>query len=438
MKAILNLPSYHVIDVKEEPHDYHVKAEPATPPTSCSSCSSTNLVGGGRQETLIRDHSVHGKRVSIYVQARRLKCRDCGKTFTEPLPDVADGRRMTNRLYKWVCEQSLQRTFASLAEDVGCTEGSIRTIFREYIDKLGKSITFATPEWLGIDEIHIIGKPRCVITNIEHNKVVNLLENRNKPTVVDYLSKLPNRASIKIVTMDMWLPCKDAVYGVLPGAVVVIDKFHVVKMANTCLDTVRKSIREDLTTKQRRGLMHDRFFLLMREDELKPFQKLTLEAWTKNFPLLGGAYAAKERLFNMYLAPTRALAEEELDAWLISMTPPVKEAFKPLITAVTNWRTEIFNYFDHPVTNAYTESLNNLIRTVNRIGRGYSFEALRAKILYTKGAHQIVTIRPKTQRRESDMWEKVTAFTYTEPAVKRINYGVDISTLLRLIEEGKE
>ncbi len=45
---------------------------------------------------------------------------------------------------------------------------------------------------------------------------------------------------------------------------------------------------------------------------------------------------------------------------------------------------EILNYFQHPVTNAYTESLNNLIRVMNRLGRGYSFEALRAKILFTE------------------------------------------------------
>jgi transposase len=62
-----------------------------------------------------------------------------------------------------------------------------------------------------------------------------------------------------------------------------------------------------------------------------------------------------------------------------------KEAFYPLTRAVNNWMPEIMAYFDHPVTNAYTESLNNLGRVMNRLGRGYSFEALRAKILlYTK------------------------------------------------------
>ena len=50
------------------------------------------------------------------------------------------------------------------------------------------------------------------------------------------------------------------------------------------------------------------------------------------------------------------------------------------------------------MTNAYTESLNSLIRVMNRL-RGYSFEALRAKILFTEGAHKHKLSRPKFERR---------------------------------------
>lgn len=58
-----------------------------------------------------------------------------------------------------------------------------------------------------------------------------------------------------------------------------------------------------------------------------------------------------------------------------------------------NWHDEIFAYFDQPVTNAYTESANNLIRVMQRLGRGYSFEVLRAKTLYTAGVQKLETAR---------------------------------------------
>ena len=42
------------------------------------------------------------------------------------------------------------------------------------------------------------------------------------------------------------------------------------------------------------------------------------------------------------------------------------------------------------------ESLNGLIRVTNRVGRGYSFEAIRAKMLYANGIHRVR--RPRYQR----------------------------------------
>jgi transposase len=56
--------------------------------------------------------------------------------------------------------------------------------------------------------------------------------------------------------------------------------------------------------------------------------------------------------------------------WESSLAPEIKDAFYPLIRAVNNWMPEIIAYFDHSVTNAYTESLNNLIRVMNRLGEG--------------------------------------------------------------------
>ena len=44
-----------------------------------------------------------------------------------------------------------------------------------------------------------------------------------------------------------------------------------------------------------------------------------------------------------------------------------------------------------PYTNAYTESINNVIKSIEKAGKGYSYEVLRAKVLYGTTA----TKRPK-------------------------------------------
>lgn len=65
----------------------------------------------------------------------------------------------------------------------------------------------------------------------------------------------------------------------------------------------------------------------------------------------------------------------------------VKAAFEPLTRAMANWEEEIFAYATIELQ-ALIRSLNSLIRVINRLGRGYSFEVLRADTLY-RGASKV-------------------------------------------------
>lgn len=453
---ILNLPDYKIVQVEENDHDYHITAEISNAPSICASCSSDRLIGHGRNEQVIRDMPAHGKRVAIYVNTRRWRCQDCGKTAMESLPAVNAKREMTERLVKWIGQQSIKRTFASLAEETGLDEKTIRNIFRDHVNELETTVRFETPKWMGIDEIHLI-KPRGVITNIENNTVVELLANRNQDTIAKYLTGLKGKDKIQYVAMDMWKPYKTAVNAVLPQATVVIDKFHIVKMANEALEKARKSMRADLTLKQKRGLIHDRFVLLKRERDLNDKERFNLDGWVKNYPLLGEAYRLKEAFYGIYESKSMSDALMEYDQWQKSIPPELYDHFHDLTRAFQNWMPEILNYFKHPVTNAYTESLNSLIRVMDRMGRGYSFEALRAKILFTEGAHAKKKSRPKFERKSMDfgisrgsrveMHDQLftmAQFTPRQPPRNQhegpeetLNFGADITTLIALLEAGK-
>lgn len=455
----LLLRSYRVLKVDQSDHDYHVRAEPASPQTACPHCQSERLIAWGTREQVFKDIPMHGKRVGIYIDTQRYRCQGCQRTFFQMLPDLAENRMMTERLVKYIGERSLKRTFASLAEETGVVEGTIRNIFRDYVNELEKTIRFEVPRWMGIDEIHLI-KPRCVISNIQNNTIVDMLHNRNKDTVAKYLTRMEHKDRVQCVAMDMWTPYRDAVQAVLPAATIVIDKFHVVRMANDAVERVRKGLRGDLTLKQKRGLMHDRFVLLKRERDLTDLDRLKLSGWVLNYPALGEAYRLKEGFYGIYenaKSPEDAL--QLLSDWHGQITDELRPYFADLVRAVTNWQPFILNYFEHPVTNAYTESLNGLIRVMNRLGRGYSFEALRAKILFTEGIHRHKQTRPKFERqerkREPEPELETVGYAYmakafpppppklrqppdqhAQPKAPK-NYGADIATLTRMLEAGE-
>lgn len=443
MPNILNLNAYQVLEVKENEHDYHIQAKTVLNPTHCPHCQSSDFVGFGRKEQLVRDLPIHGKRVGIYIDTKRFKCKACERTFLERLPDVDEKRQMTSRLLAWMGKKSIKNTFVSIAEEIGVTENTVKAVFNDYINELERTVRFETPQWMGIDEIYLI-KPRGVITNIQNRTVVEILHNRNKETISKYLNGLHNKESIKYVAMDMWRPYKDAVEEILPNAMIVIDKFHVVKMANEALEKVRKSVRLELDTKQRRYLKSDRLILLKRRKELSEKEEFLISGWLNNYPQLALAYIAKEAFYEIYEAENLIEANRRYSEWLTMIKPEIAPAFSDLIKAFENWQPYILNYFKHRITNAYTESLNSLIRVMDRLGRGYSFEALRAKILFSEGVHKDKLKRPKFEKRSKQlgntMYRMALASDYAnedfyDSSEKQVvgNYGADISILIKKI-----
>jgi transposase len=138
-----------------------------------------------------------------------------------------------------------------------------------------------------------------------------MLPDRSKVAVAQRLFALPDKSDVRFVAMDMWNHYRDAVRAVLPKATIVVDKFHVVRMANESAESVRKALREGMATKERRGLMHDRYILLRRERDLDSRERFLLDSWTKLHPLLG--LATDSRKTSTSSTTRRREARQKLD-----------------------------------------------------------------------------------------------------------------------------
>ncbi len=296
---ILGWEHWRILSVEESAHRYQITAEPTAVVLCCPHCGSSHLHRHEVKAQLFMDIPIRGKPTGIVVQRLRYLCCACKRTFFEQLPDMNEIHAMTKRLVLYLAQESLRRPFTSIAHDVGIDERTVRRVFQEYT----KHTTLppkAISTTIGIDEVHLLHQPRCVISDIGNRCIIDLLRDRNKATVIHFLSRMSGREQVSLVCCDMWRPYYDAAQLVLPHAQVIIDHFHVVKMANECLETVRKRLRAELSEAARRGLMHDRYILLHRYRDLDGSKRLILESWTENFPDLKAAYWLKERFFNIW------------------------------------------------------------------------------------------------------------------------------------------
>jgi transposase len=206
---IRNLPDFKVQRVVETDHDYRVYAEVSTPPR------------GRRQLRLYPPDGPRPQRAGHPRFANPRSAPDDLRGHTAiqlrgVRPDLhgaaASGQRQAgaDRPPGEVDRPAeLKGTFASIADDTSLDARTIRKIFRNYINELEAQFRFETPTWMGSDEIHLI-KPRCVISNMRSNTIVNMLPNREKETVVNNLYSLPGKEEVQYIAMDMWTPYRYA------------------------------------------------------------------------------------------------------------------------------------------------------------------------------------------------------------------------------------
>ncbi|EKD97728.1 MAG: hypothetical protein ACD_23C00754G0002 [uncultured bacterium] len=432
MFDLLNLPGVKPVDLHYGNRMITVVAEVLEGPIpSCQDCGG-QLHRHGRRTNIFADTPMQMQPVRLEISRPRYRCITCSKISTSDLLFLDERRRATKRLVDAVRQRCLGMTFHALAEQTGVAVNTIKNIAQDLIVDLERTVRYETPVIMGIDELMLAGDYRCVITNLATNNVFEMLEFRTQDYLKPFFQKLPDKERVEWVCSDMWRPFKRSFSEYLPNAKLVIDKFHVVKMASEALDDERKKFQSTLSKNDRVHIKKSiRWLTLKRPGNLTPAEKIALEVVRQSIPELGVAYDFKEMFFRIYDDPVKESAMRAFEAWENSLPVKELEKFHSLAKTVHNHYDDIFAYWDSPsqITNAYTECLNGLIKMSNRIGRGYSYEIIRAKTLYAKEARKVgsgIRLLPGAELQVP-----------TKSASETVEYGPHIPTLIDLAEDGK-
>ncbi len=420
-------------------------------PSACTLCGSTNFVGHGPYKQDVMDLPHQGRYACIHLLRKRYRCKDCESTFSHPLDWIDDDHRATRRFVDRIAALALERNFSDIAREYGISEHGVRTIFYGRHKEVIDTTQFHVPEFLGIDELNIAGAARGVVTNLANNSAIEFLKDCTAKTFRDYFDKMPNRASVKAVSMDCTKRYKTLIHELFPKALVVADKFHILKMADLAVDGVRTEVRKSIDAKRTQlKLKQDKYVLKTRAHNLSDWQREKLDSWRELFPPIGVVYDLKEAYYRIYDAKSRQEAKLRFDTWLKSIPSEQWVHWQAVLTCWGNWEKEILAFFDCPITNAYTECQNGLTRAIDRLGRGYSFEAIRVKLLLAPKKQGMVTsyraIRRKKAQAPSDkhyLADFAMARTIHDdgyetvqvPKQELVTFGVDIAKLADWLDE---
>lgn len=182
----------------------------------------------------LRDLPILGKPVELQALVRRFRCRnsDCARiTFSESLGWLAKRYaqrtdRVTDVLRSLV--STLSRTLSTiLASAIG-----IRTSSSTLLRAVDRSYCLArAPRVLGIDDF-AIRRGRTygtLLCDLETGRPVDILAGRTAGPVAQWISQHPG---VEIVARDRATAYAQAVSSAAPGAIQVVDRFHLVGDVN--------------------------------------------------------------------------------------------------------------------------------------------------------------------------------------------------------------
>jgi len=401
VKNYLWLPGWRTEEPIIEDKVVTIPAEYTVLPDHCPHCGVVGrLYSHGPRDIEYRDIPSFAKQTVIRVSVKRFRCRECSKTSTQPLPHMHPTRQLTNRVVDHLREQCLRRNYAAMSRETGIDESVIRAICNEQYREIDGAIRPEAPVIFGIDELTLAGSLRFIAFDLGAKRIMDIREDCTTATVEKWLFLMRNKERVQIVTQDMRGQYRDIVQRVFPHAIIVVDRWHIQSKANGALDRLRARHRkiEARKEKARRekvlaetGVMPKRRkekdpwrlrrTLQQSRHKHKPQTILLLDGLFKNDQMLSDAWHTKEGFYDIWEAKTKADAEVMFAKWRKSIPKSVKLEFDAVAATVDNWHEQVFAYFDHQYTNAITEAANGLIKEVNRGGRGYTFENMRAKAL---------------------------------------------------------
>ena len=164
-----------------------------------------------------------------------------------------------------------------------------------------------------------------------------------------------------------------------PNATLVLDRFHVTKQLNESLDDFRKELRKEF--KDRDEYKKLKWILYKQYHRLTDTELDILKAAFEINPLLKEYYFIREEFHHVLdNEENTESAVKALDIWVENIQKKEIVVFDTFIKTLQKHKTAIANYVKDKLSNAVTEGLNNLVRSIRRCAFGMpNFEHIRLR-----------------------------------------------------------
>jgi transposase len=319
------------------------------------------------------------------LEVRKSRCLDCGRFFRQHLPGIQPFQRASESFQEIVYQQHLDGINRScLGRRKGIGAATVQRYFLRRLQRQARqNQPLLCPKILGIDE-HFFTRRKGYATtlcDLKNHRIYDITLGRSEAALETYFLSLEGKDQVRVVCMDLATVYRSLVHQQFPNAVIVADRFHVIRLVNHHFLGCWREI--DPAGSKNRGLLS-----LMRRHRhhLKPEQEVRLLAYLAAHPALHVIYRFKQRLCYLLLKKHKTRRQcERLAPRLIRAVAELRQSgLAQLVTlgdTLHSWSEEIARMWRFTRSNGITEGFHNKMETISRQAYGFrNFENYRQRV----------------------------------------------------------
>ena len=346
----------------------------------CPKCNSSKVTACPLRTREVKAVKIGRRNLRFMVDVHRIYCHDCGAWKIEKLPFLSSPKsRITKELERTIIELRPEMSINAIAVFFDLSWRTVKNVEKRRLQKKYRKIKLKDVEILGIDEICVSHKRDAekfitIVRDLSSGAVLHVGKGKGAEALETFTENLRrSKCKIKAIAMDMSKAYISWAKENIPGADIVFDHFHIIKMMNDKLDKVRRRVTRNIGEEQGKLLKNQRFLFLRNVENLAPDAKLLLDNLRKTFKELGDVSMMKEALRSIYMKANCAFeAEAAFRNWAqIAKETDIKElsdmakTIEKHIDGITAfWRNSY-------LSNASMEGFNNKVRWLIRQAYGY-------------------------------------------------------------------
>lgn len=381
--SLLNIDGFELEDISGlDPIVFKVRYRLAL---ECLHCQSIALRIKDTFYRQVRHESFGARKVYLYLRTHKYLCKTCGRYFNDRFPGILPYRRSTQAFRKEVFEKHHDGICQKLLSDrLDIGEATVERCYRDFLAlRLTRSQNEPCPRVLGIDEHFFTRKQGYATTlcDLAHHKIYDVVLGRSEKALEPAFQKLPDKRKVRVVVMDLSETYRSICRKYFPNAMIVADRFHVIRLVNHHFLKVWQAI--DPRGRKNRGLLS---LMRRRHDRLEPEQILKLQNYFSRLPALDALWSFKHELCDLlsFKHITHTQAPKLIPLFIQATQQLLDSPFEPLKTlgkTLQAWDKEIVRMWRFTRSNGITEGFHTKMELINRRAYGFrNFQNYRLRV----------------------------------------------------------